>query len=437
MKNKKTVILSAVLALSILNVTVASVYAENNSNSTQLHGDWNHESNRLASDRILNSGTFQEIEHGQNPVVVSPSRIDGSQTITSGLSSGFLSNSSTDNSNILYNTGAPVLNSPTPYFVWYGNWDSSHQSTSPLSVSGLAEGMGTFQSGKNSISVSLVTGAISIGQTIVGSGIPSGTTVTSVTGSTINISKTTTSAGSSTGLIFKSGINTPADYYQFNSKAVSDLSTSARWTNIIKNYYSRASGSSNSVQNKIGNLNSIAGNVFISTNIAKYGSILSQSAIRSIANDAVPNPISNAIILVITSADIPVTGFNSGVIQFCGWHSWSGTVAYGFVGDSSNATWCQGQSAPTPNGNVGADSYLNVLTHEIEEATTDPLLNAWYSQNGNENADKCAWSYGVTGNSNVSNYTWNGSNYLIQQEFKLNSGKMTSSKDTWTGACTR
>jgi len=30
-----------------------------------------------------------------------------------------------------------------------------------------------------------------------------------------------------------------------------------------------------------------------------------------------------------------------------------------------------------------------VLAHELAEAATDPLLNAWYTIDGSENADKC------------------------------------------------
>jgi len=36
------------------------------------------------------------------------------------------------------------------------------------------------------------------------------------------------------------------------------------------------------------------------------------------------------------------------------------------------------------------------LRAELEEATTDPGLNAWYDVRGYENADKCAWSFGTS-----------------------------------------
>jgi hypothetical protein len=37
---------------------------------------------------------------------------------------------------------------------------------------------------------------------------------------------------------------------------------------------------------------------------------------------------------------------------------------------------------------------VSVVAHELEEATTDPDLNAWYDSAGAENADKCAWTFG-------------------------------------------
>ena len=39
----------------------------------------------------------------------------------------------------------------------------------------------------------------------------------------------------------------------------------------------------------------------------------------------------------------------------------------------------------------------NVSGHELSETLTDPHCNAWYDQQGDENADKCAWTFGGTG----------------------------------------
>ena len=55
-----------------------------------------------------------------------------------------------------------------------------------------------------------------------------------------------------------------------------------------------------------------------------------------------------------------------------------------------------------PNGNAAADAMISVIAHELAEAATDPLLNAWFDSAGYENADKCAWDFGLySGNANV------------------------------------
>ena len=40
---------------------------------------------------------------------------------------------------------------------------------------------------------------------------------------------------------------------------------------------------------------------------------------------------------------------------------------------------------------------LSVAAHEITEAASDPLFNAWFDDTtGNENADTCAWQFGTS-----------------------------------------
>jgi hypothetical protein len=69
----------------------------------------------------------------------------------------------------------------------------------------------------------------------------------------------------------------------------------------------------------------------------------------------------------------------------------------------------------------------SILAHELEEATTDPDLNAWYDTRGYENADKCAWTFGTTytaSNGSKYNMTLNNGQqqYLIQQNWVNASG---------------
>jgi hypothetical protein len=66
----------------------------------------------------------------------------------------------------------------------------------------------------------------------------------------------------------------------------------------------------------------------------------------------------------------------------------------------------------------------SIIAHELEEATTDPDLNAWYDRRGFENADKCAWTFGATylaANGAAANMKLGARDYLIQQNW-VNSG---------------
>ena len=134
----------------------------------------------------------------------------------------------------------------------------------------------------------------------------------------------------------------------------------------------------------------------------------------------------NAVYFVLTSADVNETsGFCT---QYCGWHT-HGTIAgsdikYSFVGNPDRCPSSCAAQTTSPNGDAGADGAVSIVAHEMEEAISDPDLNAWYDRRGEENADKCAWTFGTT-------YTVNGADanvrlgsrdYLIQQNWVNASG---------------
>ena len=129
----------------------------------------------------------------------------------------------------------------------------------------------------------------------------------------------------------------------------------------------------------------------------------------------------SGIYLVLTSNDVGKPGFLS---QYCGWHTFRriGTVSikYAFVGDPTgpNLLVCGAQKV-SPNGDAGADAMVSVIAHEIDEAVTDPELTAWYDDAGEENADRCAWSYGRTftvGRAKA-NVRLGARNYLLQRNW--------------------
>ena len=165
----------------------------------------------------------------------------------------------------------------------------------------------------------------------------------------------------------------------------------------------------------------------------KYGTALTDANVQSIVSDALSSgvvpPDAQGVYFVLTSADVHETsGFCT---KYCGWHThyqWNGhDIKYAFVGDADKQcpSACEEQTTTSPNGDPGADGMASVIAHELEEATTDPDLNAWYDQRGYENADKCAWTFGTTypaGNGSIANMSLGGSNFLIQQNWVNASG---------------
>ena len=106
---------------------------------------------------------------------------------------------------------------------------------------------------------------------------------------------------------------------------------------------------------------------------------------------------------------------------YCAYHgSFGGAstpVIYGNepYGDLAN---CQVSGAPSPNADPEADAAGNVATHEVTEAITDPLLNAWFSNTGSEIGDLCSFTYGAhTLDGGKANQDWNTHFYLVQEEY--------------------
>ncbi|HEV3018582.1 MAG TPA: hypothetical protein VGY49_06155 [Burkholderiaceae bacterium] len=160
------------------------------------------------------------------------------------------------------------------------------------------------------------------------------------------------------------------------------------------------------------------------------GAALSDSGVeavvsRAISGGALPKD-TNGVYFVLTSSDVNETsGFCT---QYCGWHT-SASIAgsdikFAFVGNPDRCpSACEAQTT-SPNGNSGADGMASVIAHELEEAVTDPDLNAWYDKRGFENADKCAWTFGATstaGNGSQYNMTLGSRQYLIQRNW-VNAG---------------
>lgn len=138
---------------------------------------------------------------------------------------------------------------------------------------------------------------------------------------------------------------------------------------------------------------------------------------------------SNGVYFVLTSSDVNETsGFCT---QYCGWHTHGKItgldIKYAFVGNPDRCPSACADQTSGPNGNAGADGMASIISHELEESVTDPDLNAWYDRRGQENADKCAWTFGAEsaasiGNGSKYNMKLGSREFLIQQNWVNASG---------------
>lgn len=212
-----------------------------------------------------------------------------------------------------------------------------------------------------------------------------------------------------------------------NNTAMPILTNLAR--NIVSPYYNINTTYTDG--NGVPVLNSVVFKKSVTDNYSQ-GTALTDAGVWNVVANALKNGSlpadSNGVYFVLTSSDVQETsGFCT---KYCGWHTHGGIrlgkssfdIKYSFVGnpDQQCASSCEEQKTSSPNGNTGADGMASVIMHELEETVTDPDLNAWYDANGNENADKCAWTFGTTfpdTNGSYYNMTLGGMQYLIQQNW--------------------
>ncbi|MEY2523985.1 MAG: hypothetical protein QOJ66_2550 [Ilumatobacteraceae bacterium] len=193
--------------------------------------------------------------------------------------------------------------------------------------------------------------------------------------------------------------------------------------NINTTYY-------NAVTTRVQNSVTFTGST--TDNYSQGASNLSDTAIKTIVANALSSgrlpSDPDGVYFVLTSSDVSKSGF---LTSYCGWHTYatigSTNIKYSFVGDPSGpkVSSCAEQTTSSPNGDIGADAMVSVVAHELEEAVTDPNLNAWYDNRGYENADKCAWTFGTTYNTtngSKANMNLGGRDYLVQRNWVNASG---------------
>jgi Phosphate-induced protein 1 conserved region len=196
------------------------------------------------------------------------------------------------------------------------------------------------------------------------------------------------------------------------------------WYNINTSYYSGSGRQLKHVSNSVAYKGS-------TTDDYSHGKSLSDDDVRNIVADALTSgrlpKDTNGVYFVLTSADVSeVSGFCS---NYCGWHTYDkingSNIKFAFIGNPDQCpSACTRLRYHSPNDNIGADGMASIIAHELSESVTDPQLNAWYSGKGDENADKCAFTFGTlytAPNGAGANVQMGTRDYLLQQNW-VNAG---------------
>ena len=202
--------------------------------------------------------------------------------------------------------------------------------------------------------------------------------------------------------------NTPNVYIIWYGNWNGTGSNTAATRGVIEHFFSTIGGSAIELVNSTygDNTNNVTGNVhFGGSTIVSSTKNLTDRSLQTTVSNALNNGRlprdANGVYFVISSSNINETsGFCT---QYCGFHTRAtlgGTdIKYAFVGNVDRCpSGCEAQTTG-PNspvtGQGGIDGMANVLSHELEEAISDPDLNAWFDASGQENADKCNFNFGA------------------------------------------
>ena len=147
-----------------------------------------------------------------------------------------------------------------------------------------------------------------------------------------------------------------------------------------------------------------------------------QAEIGSYFTTTNTTPDSSTVYTVFSASGVNLGG--GAYSQYCAYHGdflYKGAVVLYAVMPYDDAAGCNAL-AGSPNNDPAGDAEVNVLSHELEEANTDPQLNAWYDGSGAENGDKCAWNFGTTflsttNGNGAANITVGTRDFLVQQNW--------------------
>ena len=212
-------------------------------------------------------------------------------------------------------------------------------------------------------------------------------------------------------------------------------------------------GSGNALPNNLAYTGFWANNQHVPTGCAVVSNTAIQNEIIYGFNNGKLTYDPNTVYAVFTAGQVNWGGnfgnCNGANFQYCAYHgsfNWNGkavlmaAMPYDYQYQGS-CTAFQGGGPANGSADPGADAEVNTLAHELEEAKTDPQLNAWWVSNsnsqysGDENADMCAWTFGtVAMNGGTANVSVGTKNFLVQRNWLNASGGSCQQSYTTTAA---
>jgi hypothetical protein len=192
-----------------------------------------------------------------------------------------------------------------------------------------------------------------------------------------------------------------------NSSFVGDKITGldSWYTGFSNSNYAKTSDEYTGTNGQVGPSVTYGGH-HIDTTAASGGG--STSAILAEVCKVIPSPVANGYYAV--HVDLP-----RGNAGYCAYHSYGSCggvpVQFAFFWNLDGDPGCDPQDSSGLHSQ-GLAALANVSGHELSEARTDPRNGGWYDASGNENGDKCAWTFNVP----LVSFS-NGSQWKIQGEW--------------------